>query len=175
MSRISILRALFWRLKRRTGFERLRIKGRAKLSVSTFQVAEKLYHGFDVDDIDSDTERPKVASICFPDFSCNWARFSEPEDVRLRPNAALNDGCYSITVEVSRYQKFANPVHDPIADETYENYAHVEVRELRPDESFDFERPKGRRKNKSAIRNHMRLEYRQNLVNQLVIELPIDA
>jgi hypothetical protein len=173
MLKISILRALFWRLKRKAGLKRLRIRGRAKLPVSAFLIAEKLYHGFAEDDIDPDTEKPKIASIRFPDFSCNWARFSEPEDVRVRPNAERTDGCYSITVEVARYQKFANPVHHPIVDHAYENYAHVEVRELRPDEDFTFEPPRNRRKIKSAITNHMRLEYRQNLVNQLVIEFPV--
>ena len=174
MWKTSILRALFWPLKRKARLSRLRIRGRSKLSVSAFQSDDRLYHGFDIDDVDPDTERPKIASIRFPDFSCNWSKFSQPTDVRLRPNAELTDGCYSITVENSRYQKIGNPVHDPIAENAYENYAHVEVRELRQDEGFDFEPPKGR-KNRSSTRKHMRLEYRQHLVNQLVIEVPIDA
>jgi hypothetical protein len=165
---------LYWLLRKKARLNQLRIRGRPKLSVSAFQADDRLYHGFDVDDIDPDTERLKVASIRFPDFSCNWSRFSEPGDVRLRPNAEVTDGCYSITVQASRYQKFANPVHDPIVEGTYENYSHVEVRELRSEEGFDFEPPKGR-KNKSATRKHMRLEYRQHLVNQLAIEIPIDT
>ena len=92
--------------------------------------------------------------------------------MRLRPGASHNDGCYSFTVQVARYKQLANPVHDPWKEGLYENYAHVEVRELAEGETFETEPPR-RRKLKSKTRKRLRLEYRRNLVLCAEIELQI--
>ncbi len=149
----------------------LKINNRPKLSSSEFKNDDKLYHGYDEYDVD-DFGKIKTDTIRFPDFSCNWARFSKPGDVRYRENANITDGCYSFTVQTSRYKKIANPVHDPISDKAKTNYSHVEVRQLLPDESFDFEPPRGRTL-KSKRYKRERLEYRKNLQLNLIIELSV--
>ena len=68
------------------GIERLKIRGRPKLRPQDFAIDDRLYVAFDRDDIDPDTSQLIPERIRFPDFSCNWSRFSEPADVRLRPN-----------------------------------------------------------------------------------------
>jgi len=151
---------------------RLQIRGRVKLGAAEFQTEDKLYVAFDREDIDPVTNDLNIESIRFPDFSCNWSRFSESADVRLRPNGQVDDGCYSIIVAVARYKKIATPVHDPIEEKNYENYAHVEVRELLAGESIHSEPPHGR-KPSSRGRKKLRLEYRQNIINNRVIELDI--
>jgi len=115
---------------------------------------------------------PKLEIIRFPDFSCNWSRFSEARDVRLRKNGKSTDGCFSISVETSRYKCLATAVHDPISEHNYENYAHVEIRELTKDEDVYTEPPKGR-KLKSQTHKNRRLEYRQNILNLHCIEVCI--
>ena len=149
---------------------RLKIRNRPRLSVGHFEEHHKLYRSFDRDDIDAQTEQLKVASILFPDLSCNWSLFSIPEDVRLRPGARQSDGCYSFTVQVARYRRLANPVHDPMRTGLYENCAHVEVRELTEGEGFDVE-PPPRRRFRSKTRKSRRLEYRQNLALRSIVEL----
>jgi hypothetical protein len=151
---------------------RLKIRGRPKLTPSDFASDEKLYVAFDADDIDADSGDLIVERIRFPDFSSNWSRFSEPADIRLRPNGRLDDGCYSLTVQTARYKELATTVHDPICEAGYENYAHVEIRELLPGESVDSEPPRGR-KLSSRGRKKLRLEYRLNIVNHRTIELAI--
>src|SRR6266576_1738644 len=106
---------------------RLQIRGRPKLPVSEFKVTDKLYRSFDQDGYDFEEERIIPESIRFPDLSCNWSRFSLPSDVRLRPSGDITDGCYSFTVEIARFNNFANPVHAPEKTGLYENYSHVEV------------------------------------------------
>ena len=154
------------------GLRRLKICGRPKLSPEDFEVEDRLYVGFDNDDLDPATGDLIPERIRFPDFSCNWSQFSEPADVRLRPNGQETDGCYSFTVQVARYKEMATPVHDPICAPDYENYAHVEVRELRPGESIFSEPPRGR-KSGSKGRKDLRLEYRQNILNNRTIEIDI--
>jgi len=151
---------------------RLKIQGRQKLQPQDFVLEDKLFVAFDRDDIDADTGDLIPERIRFPDFSCNWSRFSEPGDVRVRPNGRDDDGCYSFTVAVARYKELATPVHDPISKKDYENYAHVEVRELRQGESIYSEPPRGR-KSSSKGRKHLRAEYRQNIINNRTIELGI--
>jgi hypothetical protein len=137
---------------------RLRIRGRAVLPCSAFGVE-------DLDDLDN----IKIETIRFPDFSCNWSRFSIAADVRLRENCRSTDGAYAFTVETARYKSLATPVHDPLG-RPVENYAHVEVRELQEGESVLEAPPKNRTKKKFG--KSRRLEYRQNLLNRLCIELP---
>lgn len=139
-----------------------------KFTPSDFEPHQKLYRGFDLEDFPPDTEKLYLNSIDFPDLSCNWSRFSDPSSVRERPNANKTDGCYSFTVRDARYKKIATPCHDPDDD----NYSHTEVRQLKKDESVDCEPPKNRRL-KSAWASKDRAEYRQNIINELVIELEI--
>ena len=150
--------------------QELYISGREKRHTANFHGEESLYRGFSQIDID-DAGQIKLESIRFPDFSCNWSRFSAPHHVRYRQNGDMTDGCYSFSVETARYKNLANVVHDPVDDIEYPNYAHVEVRRLMGGESVDFEPPKGRKwKNAKSLK----LEYRQNLLNNHRIELPID-
>lgn len=142
----------------------------SKFSPSDFSTDDKLYRGFNISDLVPDTDRLEVNSINFPDFSCNWSRFSEPTDIRKRENAEITDGCYSFTVEITRYKEMATPCHDPVED----NYAHVEVRQLKENESVYFEPPKGRKLKSNTWSKSKRLEYRQNIINNLIIELEID-
>jgi len=125
-----------------------------------------LFRAFNADDVD-DNDDMKIETIGFPDFSCNWSRFSLPSDVRLREHATGTDGAYSFTISTARYKQIATPVHDPVS-KPLENYSHVEVRELYPGESA-FESPPRNRKKKSG--KARRLEYRQNLINSLAVEL----
>jgi|ERR1700737_78345 len=152
--------------------ERLQIRDRLKLETRHFEGEDKLYVAFDSEDIDALTGELKFESIRFPDFSCNWSRFSEPADLRIRPWGQPDDGCYSIRVSTARYKQIATPVHDPIQTQNYENYAHVEVRELLPGESIYFEPPRGR-KSKNKTRKNLRMEYRQNIVNNRMTELDV--
>jgi hypothetical protein len=115
----------------------------------------------------------RIETIRFPDFSCNWSRFSLPSDVRYRLNGRPTDGAYAFTVEIARYKSIATPVHDPLYS-PMENYSHVEVRELLDGESVFSEPPRCRKKKKSG--RARRLEYRQNLLNGLHVELePADV
>jgi len=150
--------------------EALKINNRKKLPTKEFKDNDKLYHAFSREDL-SDDNVIEVNSIRFPDFSCNWGRFSKPDHVRFRKNGNMTDGCYSFTVLTSRYKKIATPVHDPIDDKFFPNYSHIEVRELYEGESVLFEPPKNRKKKKSS--KARRLEYRKNLLNNIEIELEI--
>jgi hypothetical protein len=145
---------------------RLKLRGRRKLPCAEFRQDDRLFRAATLADLD-DQGRPVVERIRFPGFSCNWSRFSEPADVRLRHRGLATDGCYSFTVETSRFRSYATPVHDPL-ESPVENYAHVEVRQLMPGESVLAEPPpdqerKGARSEKLA--------YRQNLSNNATLEI----
>ena len=150
--------------------EALKINKRKKLATCEFNNDDKLYHAFSIEDLSEDGII-EVNSIRFPDFSCNWGRFSKPVHVRFRKNGNMTDGCYSFTVLTSRYKGIATPVHDPIDDESFPNYSHVEVRELYEGEDILFEPPKNRKKKKSS--KGKRLEYRKYLLNNIEIELEL--
>ncbi|MBM2841994.1 MAG: hypothetical protein HW412_2522, partial [Bacteroidetes bacterium] len=124
------------------------------------------------EDLDPQTQDISVASLSTRDLSCNWSKFANPEDVRFIENGKQTDGCYSFSVETSRYRNFATPVHDPLPHKIYENYSHVEIRELDPGEDILFEPPKERHK---KTRRKLRFEYRQNIVNNKNIELDFSA
>lgn len=143
----------------------LLIKGRKKLPTSSFLDEDKLYRYYDLESLD-ENDKIKLERIRFPDLSCNWSQFSIPEDILFREKAKQTDECYSLTVETSRYKKIATPVHDPLDYNKFPNYAHVEVRVLKDDEDIHTEPPKGRRINSKS----KKLEYRQNLLNFLVVE-----
>ncbi|MGR3180025.1 MAG: hypothetical protein ACUZ8E_18445 [Candidatus Anammoxibacter sp.] len=63
-----------------------------KFKPSDFKVNNNLYRGFDNDDLLPNTDDIDVNTIRFPDVSCNWDRFSDPEDIRKiegrRPSTA---------------------------------------------------------------------------------------
>jgi len=130
-----------------------------KYNPSDFDLSDRLFRGFRKKDLDEFGEI-HVNSIRFPDFSCNWGRFSAPEDVKQRNNGLDTDGCYAFTVEVSRYKNMATPCHDPNPT----NYAHVEVRQLHPDENVFEAPPHGRPKFGSKF---MRIEYRKHVIYNL--------
>ncbi|WP_150107880.1 hypothetical protein [Methylobacter tundripaludum] len=140
---------------------------------SDFDLKDKLFHAFNSDDLDDN--KINVNAIRFPDFSCNWDRFSKPISVRDRKNGSKNDGCFSITAEDSRYKDMATPCHDPLKEE--KNYSHIEIRQLTKDENVFFEPPKKRKLEKEiqGWSRSQRLEYRMHLVNRLVREFePLD-
>jgi hypothetical protein len=165
---MNLFQKLLRHLRRFNYPPNLRINGRRKLANTAFQDDNKLYHAFDENDIDEGGIR--LETIRFPDFSCNWCKFSTPQDVRYRMNGKTTDGCYSFAVVASRYKNIATPVHDPLEDKKHPNYAHTEVRELLEGEDILFEPPKNR-KGKSKKSKSNRLEYRQNLLNNITIEL----
>ncbi len=145
----------------------LLINGKNRLTPADFLPQDKLYRGFVIDDLFIDN-KINFKTIRFPDISCNWGRFSNPEDVRLRPNGENTDGCYSFTVESSRYKNIATPVHDPIDEKEYENYSHVEIRELYDGEDILSEPPRDRKRKGGKSR---RQEYRKYISINVNIEL----
>jgi hypothetical protein len=130
-----------------------------------FLAEEKLYRGFKRNELNEQSIL-MADVIHFPDFSCNWSRYSTPDDIRKREGGRPTDGCFSFTVETARYQKIATTCHDPLDN----NYSHTEVRQLLPDEDVSIEPPKAR-KLKQGWAKRKRLEFRQNLANNLTIEL----
>jgi len=130
-----------------------------------FRLTERLYRGFRSADTDRESGEIRVNSIRFPDFSCNWDRFSRPQDIRQRKGGLKTDGCYAFSVEASRFRDMATPCHDPLRG----NYSHVEVRQLLPAEDVNYVPPKGRKlsRQEQGWSNSRKLEYRQNIVNHL--------
>jgi len=106
-------------------------------------------------------------NIKFPDFSCNWSKYSVPEDIRFRIAGCENDGCYSVTTKVARFDSRATPVHDPIDKKPWYNYSHVEVRALRAGEDAEETIPPKKRK----LTNSIKLKYREHFSNHSIIEL----
>ncbi len=147
--------------------DRLECRGRTKLPQSQFEGEQRLYFAFDRTFVD-DEGRIKTEALRLPDFSCNWERFSIPEDVRYRKNGRLSDGCAAIRVDEVWYQDFATAVHDPICDEDPENYSHVEVRVVPPGSQISDEPPRNSRYKGSKSR---RTEWRRHIRNRLTIEL----
>jgi len=110
-----------------------------------------------------------VNSIKFPDFSCNWSRLSEPEDIRDREKASPDDGCYSFSVEVSQFNKMATPCHDPFEN----NFSHTEIRQLKEDEDIDSEPPKKRKLKSNNWNKVEKLKYRSHILKNKKIEIDI--
>ncbi|MBF0539755.1 MAG: hypothetical protein HQL03_16050 [Nitrospirae bacterium] len=146
--------------------EYLCINDRNRCLPSEFNNSDKLYRSYNLDDLDGNG-KIKLETIRFPDVSFNWSKFSEPKDIVYRKNGKPTDGCYSITVETSRFENIATPVHDPINDDDNPNYAHVEVRVLKDGEDFNFEPSKGRKLNSNA----KKLRYRQNILKNNTKEI----
>ncbi len=134
-----------------------------------FTENDNLYHGYVLGDYDTEQSIIRTETIRFPDFSCNWCKYSNPEDVRHRAIGLSTDGCYSFNVGVARYNNMATPVHDPLDDVNHPNYSHVEVRSLRNGEDPENYVPERGRKLRGS--KSKKLEYRQNLVNKLNITI----
>jgi hypothetical protein len=149
---------------------RLAIRGRPTLSLADFLVADRLFRGFSIADLDEHGDID-VASFETRDLTCNWDRLSIASDIRHRPNGRNTDGCYSLSVETARFKNLATPCHDPIATADCENYAHVEIRWLNSGEPIDFEPPHGRTPSKSKTAKAARLDWRTNAVRHLRIEI----
>ena len=145
--------------------DHLRIKGRS--TDNSFTRDELLYRWFSEEDLDDISGSIKPEHLRSPDYSCNWSKFSFPNDVKHKKDHYSNDGCYSIKIEDAKYKKFATPVHDPIEEEDYENFSHVDVRRLKPSEPENFIPPPDRKLSKSRA---SKLEYRQHVINNLNIE-----
>jgi hypothetical protein len=122
---------------------------------------DKLYRGFKAEELD-DGGLIDTDTLRLPDLSCNWDRFSLAADIRHRPGCE-RDGCYAITVEIARYKSFATPCHDPICGVDFENYPHVEIRELLETETVLDTPPKNRKKRRKVLRG----EWKTNIVNNL--------
>ena len=136
-----------------------------KYGPSDFQPLESIFHGFRLSDLEQQSEEIMANSIRFPDFSCNWERFSKPQNVKKRTGGRKTDGCYAFTIETARYKNMETTCHDPYPESDPRNYSHIEVRQLLPTESIYEEPPKGR-KLKKQIEGwslSQRLEYRQNI------------
>jgi len=140
-----------------------------KFAPSDFELTDKLYRGYTRADIDDESQLLQANSIRFPDFSCNWNLFSRPKDIRKRINGKPTDGCYSFPVAIARYNKMATTCHDPLP----QMFAHTEIRQLRPNEDIYFEPPPKRDlyKEIDGWSRSKRFNYRQNIVNNHVIEL----
>jgi hypothetical protein len=132
---------------------------------------QKLFVGYRRSDINDGTNAIELNFFRFPDFSCQWERFSDPKDVRLRKNGQLTDGCISFQVWHSQYRKMATPCHDP----SPEIYAHTEIRQLKDSESLTFEPPKNRKLESHNWSKTQRREYRQHLVNNHLVEIEAEA
>jgi len=135
---------------------------------NSFQEFEKLYRGFEPNDLDSDNGQIKTENLRFPDLSCNWEKFSAPEDVKYRAEGCEGDGCYSVTVAVVRFDDIATPAHDPSNVSPWFNYAHTEVRCLRQGENVSTIPPKGRKLPSSKL---LKTKYRLNFVLNARVEL----
>jgi hypothetical protein len=137
-----------------------------RFSPCDYKSNERLYRGITKTDLEPDG-RIRRKSIRFPDFSCNWSRFSRPIDVRKRKNSSPNEGCYSFTVETARYKKMAAPCHDPEPS----MYCHTEVRQLTEKEDIHTEPPKGRKLKSFAWSPTRKNEYREYLAMHTDIEI----
>jgi len=137
-----------------------------KFKPSDFNPSERLFRGFRLSETEQETGEIKANGIRFPDFSCNWERFSKPEDVKKRTGGLKTDGCYAFSVETSRFKKMATTCHDPNPEKDPKNYSHVEVRQLLPTEDI-FDEPPKERELKKQIEGwspSQKLEYRQHIV-----------
>lgn len=136
-----------------------------------YSAADRLYRSYRLSELNSDMNTLELNAISFPDYSCNWNRFSQPEDVIRRVGALSTDGCFSFSVETARYGNMATPCHDPIP----KNYSHTEVRQLKENEPLNFEPPKRRKLSSHNWSKTKRRNYRQNIINNMTIEFEPSA
>lgn len=138
-----------------------------RITDNSFQKECKLYRGFEPKDISHINGQILTHTIRFPDFSCNWNKFSSPEDVKYRAQNCENDGCYSVNTDTAQFDNRATPVHDPLNEAPWYNYAHVEIRALRDGENAGEIIPPKKRKLQKSIK----LAYRDNFSFNALIEL----
>lgn len=149
----------------------LACKGRTKEAIGAFLESHYLYIGYRRANIDPLDGQVTTATIRLPDWSCNWDRFSKPEDVRMRDGGQATDGCLSITVEDVRFNNYATAVHDPICNEPIENYSHCEVRTVQQGGSVNAEPPRdGSKRGKQE-----RLAWRRHVRNKLQVVIEAEA
>jgi len=169
----TILKSLSWTLSHPRYPQRLICWNRKKQPSGSFKDPDKLFHGFSKPDLD-ENYKLRLETIRFPDFSCNWDRFSIMSDVRLRSKGNLSDGCFSINVSQYRFQNTATPVHEPICFDKDKgqppNFSHVEVRLLKDGEAIHLEPPKNRKLD-SKTEKKRRLEYRHFILQSIKVEL----
>lgn len=124
-----------------------------------------LYVGYRLANLDPGDGKLKTDSIRLPDWSCNWDRFSAPQDVRVRERGLDTDGCLAISIENIRFRGYATAVHDPQCDREIENYSHCEVRTVQEGDDVHSEPPKnGRKRGKED-----RLAWRRHVRNKLQV------
>ena len=143
--------------------ERLQIRGRPTLT--DFQDDERFFREYALADLD-EHGMLSPGAVWAPDFSVNWSRFSRPSDVFLRPNSSPEAGCYSFSVLDARADGLGYPVHEPVEEGDYENYAHVEIRAAYQDANAGCVPPKRR---KLGAENKLR--YRLMLREAAVFEI----
>jgi hypothetical protein len=129
--------------------------------------SDTLYLGYRLANIDAKDGQVTTATLRLPDLSCNWGRFSLPEDVKVRERGLPTDGCMSISVEDVRYQDYATTVHDPICGSPIENYSHCELRTVQEGSDTSVEPPQ----NGSKRAKKDRLAWRRHVRNRLKIEI----
>ena len=143
----------------------LACNGRDKESIDSFKESDLLYVGYRLANVDPKDGRLSTDSIRLPDWSCNWDRFSRPEDVRARERGLVTDGCLSISICDIRYREYATAVHDPICNQPLENYSHCEVRTVQQGVNVHTEPPR----NGSKRGKQDRLAWRRHVRNKLQI------
>lgn len=158
---------LFFQRRNKNGVP-YRLSPYGRMVDQLFLETEKLYHSYDLSDYDFIEDSIKLETIRFPDFSCNWGKYSEPADVRHRENGNKSDGCYSFTVKTSKYKSYAAPAHDPLDDLEYPNYSHTEIRLVKESHRNNFVSipPK-----KSDVGKIQKAEYRQYLANSIHFDI----
>ena len=126
--------------------DRLRSNGRQPDPI--FEDNECLYFRCSVDQIDENGILQDA--IKFPNWSTNRAKYSEPEDVLLPKFSNWGIAQFRIIDIPKSLQSEGGitcqfrPIHDPVSlsvedGDTYENYAHTEVRTFK-DNVFDIKR-----------------------------------
>ena len=149
----------------------LNCNGRSKLPTTSFEDADGLYMAFSNQELD---ENGIIRTELFrlPDMSCNWSRFSQPIDVRYRKDGRVTDGALAIRVGEVKFDEFAIPVHDPLCNESPENYSHCEVRSIPGNLKAGDEPPKDAKKRKSSSEKQRRAAWRRHLVLHCSIVVP---
>jgi len=137
-----------------------------KYTPSDYAVTDRLYRSYRLYELNEGKTELEANAISFPDYSCNWNRFSEARDILNREKGLPTDGCFSFTIAVAQFENMATPCHDPLP----ENYSHTEVRQLMEHEPLTFEPPKKRKLESHNWSKTRRRKYRQNIVNNLTVE-----
>jgi hypothetical protein len=110
-------------------------KAPKKYTPSDYAINDRLYRAYRLCDLNEGMAELEANAISFPDYSCNWGRFSKAQDILNREKGLPTDGCFSFSVEVAQFEKMATPCHDPLPN----NFSHTEVRQLKDDEPLSFD------------------------------------